>query len=46
MTVPRLSSGGLAVFPATLVVVLFVLLPILAMWFGVDSRDHGSHAQW
>jgi len=34
------------VFPATIVVSLFVLLPICAMWFGVDSRDHGSHAQW
>jgi hypothetical protein len=35
------------VFPATLVIVLFVLLPILAIWFGVDSRDHAPDArQW
>jgi hypothetical protein len=35
------------VFPATLVVILFVLLPIAAIWFGVDSRYHDSDArQW
>ena len=34
-------------FPALLVIVLFVLLPIAAIWFGVDSRDHSSGAvQW
>ena len=34
-------------FPATLVVILFVLLPIAAIWFGVDSRYHDSDArQW
>jgi hypothetical protein len=35
------------VFPATLVIVLFVLLPIASIWFGVDSRRHESHSrQW
>jgi hypothetical protein len=34
-------------FPATLIILLFVLLPVLSIWFGVDSRDHGAHArQW
>ena len=34
-------------FPATLVIILFVLLPIVSIWFGVDSRDHASDArQW
>ena len=28
-------------------IVLFVLLPIAAIWFGVDSRYHDSDArQW
>jgi hypothetical protein len=35
------------VFPLTLVVVLFVILPIASLWFGVDSRHRGVHArQW
>jgi hypothetical protein len=33
------------VFPATLVVLLFVLLPIVSIWFGVDSRDPRTR-QW
>ena len=34
-------------FPVTLVIILFVLLPIAAIWFGVDSRYHDSDArQW
>jgi hypothetical protein len=33
------------VFPAMLIVFLFVFLPIVSIWFGVDSRD--AHArQW
>ena len=34
-------------FPATLIILLFVLLPIASIWFGVDSRHHGPHSrQW
>jgi hypothetical protein len=34
-------------FPATLAIFLFVFLPIVSIWFGVDSRDHGPrHSQW
>ena len=34
-------------FPATLIALLFVILPIVSIWFGVDSRDHRAHArQW
>jgi hypothetical protein len=29
------------VFPATLILFLFVLLPIASLRFGVDSRDRG-----
>lgn len=25
--------------PATLIIFLFVFLPIVSIWFGVDSRD-------
>jgi hypothetical protein len=42
-----LSARRFAVFPATLVIFLFVLLPIVSIWFGVDSRDHGARqSQW
>jgi hypothetical protein len=35
------------VLPLTLIVVLFVILPIASLWFGVDSRHHGVPArQW
>jgi len=27
------------VFPVTLILFVFVLLPIVAIWFGADSRD-------
>jgi hypothetical protein len=27
------------VFPMTLIIFLFVFLPIVSIWFGVDSRD-------
>ena len=31
----------------TLIALLFVILPIASIWFGVDSRDHGAQArQW
>jgi hypothetical protein len=33
------------VFPATLIAFLFVLLPIVALWFGADSRQPGAR-QW
>jgi hypothetical protein len=32
------------VVPATLVIILFVVLPIASIWFGVDSRDRTP--QW
>ena len=33
--------------PVALIVLLFVLLPIASIWFGVDSRRHGAHSrQW
>jgi hypothetical protein len=35
------------VIPALLVIVLFVVLPIASIWFGVESRDRTSGAaQW
>jgi hypothetical protein len=33
------------VFAATLIVFLFVFLPIVSIWFGVDSRDARAR-QW
>jgi hypothetical protein len=33
------------VFPAALIIFLFVLLPIVSIWFGVDSRDARAR-QW
>jgi hypothetical protein len=33
------------VFPATLIAFLLVFLPIVALWFGADSRRPGIR-QW
>ena len=32
-------------FPATLIILLFVFLPIVSIWFGADSRDPHTR-QW
>ena len=32
-------------FPVTLIILLFVLLPIASIWFGVDSREPRTR-QW
>jgi hypothetical protein len=34
-------------FTATIVLFVLVALPIVSLWFGVDSRDRGPYArQW
>jgi hypothetical protein len=34
-------------FTLSLIALLFVILSIASIWFGVDSRDHDAHArQW
>jgi hypothetical protein len=33
-------------FAATLVIMLFVILPLASVWFGADSRDRAGTSQW
>ena len=42
-----LEDENRAMFTLTLIALVFVILSIASIWFGVDSRDHGAHArQW
>jgi hypothetical protein len=35
------------VFPATIILFVLVALPIVSLWFAVDSREHDPHVrQW
>jgi hypothetical protein len=34
-------------FSATIVLFVLVALPVVSLWFGVDSREHDAHVrQW
>jgi hypothetical protein len=42
----RTASWRSLVFPTLLIIVLFVILPLAAVWFGVDSRERFEASQW